>query len=103
MNRHFSTLLLTLSLAPASLDAQSATPDYETARRAVLRGEMLPLERILTLVEADHPGQIVEVELENEDGIWLYEVEVLTPAGHLIEIDLDARTGEILGYEEEDD
>lgn len=113
MTTKSALLLVTLSLAAAPLAAQSPvpgpaaplaqTPDYETARDAVLRGEMLPLEQILALVEADHPGQIVEVELEDEDGMWLYEVEVLTPAGQLIEIDLDARTGDILGYEEEDD
>ncbi len=54
-------------------------------------------------LEARHPGRIVEVELEDEDGLWLYEIEVLTPEGRLIEIELDARTGAILGYEEDDD
>ncbi|WP_173404058.1 PepSY domain-containing protein [Paracoccus marcusii] len=43
------------------------------------RGDMLPLEQILARIEARHPGRIVEVELEDEDGLWLYEIEVLTP------------------------
>lgn len=101
MKRSLSSLMLIL--LPLTLAAQSIAPDYETARQAVDRGDMLPLEQILARIEARHPGRIVEVELEDEDGLWLYEIEVLTPEGRLIEIELDARTGAILGYEEDDD
>lgn len=101
MKRSLSSLMLIL--LPLTLAAQPIAPDYETARLAVDRGDMLPLEQILARIEARHPGRIVEVELEDEDGLWLYEIEVLTPEGRLIEIELDARTGAILGYEEDDD
>ncbi|MGV3695276.1 MAG: PepSY domain-containing protein [Paracoccus marcusii] len=101
MKRSLSSLMLIL--LPLTLAAQPIAPDYETARQAVDRGDMLPLEKILARIEARHPGRIVEVELEDEDGLWLYEIEVLTPEGRLIEIELDARTGAILGYEEDDD
>ncbi|TYP60742.1 peptidase YpeB-like protein [Stutzerimonas stutzeri] len=101
MKRSLSSLMLIL--LPLTLAAQPIAPDYETARQAVDRGDMLPLEQILARIEARHPGRIVEVELEDEDGLWLYEIEVLTPEGRLIEIELDARTGVILGYEEDDD
>lgn len=101
MKRSLSSLMLIL--LPLTLAAQPIAPDYETARQAVDRGDMLPLEQILSRIEARHPGRIVEVELEDEDGLWLYEIEVLTPEGRLIEIELDARTGAILGYEEDDD
>ncbi len=101
MKRSLSSLMLIL--LPLTLAAQPIAPDYETARQAVDRGDMLPLEQILARIEARHPGRIVEVELEDEDGLWLYEIEVLTPKGRLIEIELDARTGAILGYEEDDD
>ncbi|WP_408593792.1 PepSY domain-containing protein [Paracoccus marcusii] len=101
MKRSLSSLMLIL--LPLTLAAQPIAPDYETARQAVDRGDMLPLEQILARIEARHPGRIVEVELEEEDGLWLYEIEVLTPEGRLIEIELDARTGAILGYEEDDD
>lgn len=94
---------LMLILLPLTLAAQPLAPDYETARQAVGRGDMLPLEQILARIEARHPGRIVEVELEDENGLWLYEIEVLTPDGRLIELELDARTGAILGYEEDDD
>ena len=94
---------LMLILLPLTLAAQPLALDYETARQAVGRGDMMPLEQILARIEARHPGRIVEVELEDENGLWLYEIEVLTPEGRLIELELDARTGAILGYEEDDD
>lgn len=89
---------------PSPMPAQAPdASDYETARIAVGRGDMLPLETILAGVEARHPGQVVEVELEEERGVWLYEVEILTPDGRLIEIELDAETGDILGFGEDED
>lgn len=77
--------------------------DYEMARDAVARGAFLPLDQILDIVSASHPGRLVEVELEMEDGAWVYEVEIITPQGRLIEVELNAATGEILTVEDDDD
>ncbi|WP_411836992.1 PepSY domain-containing protein [Paracoccus sp. ME4] len=100
----FLAALALLTPWPSPMPAQAPdASDYETARMAVGRGDMLPLETILAGVEARHPGQVVEVELEEEAGLWLYEVEILTPDGRLIEIELDAGTGDILGYGEDED
>ena len=96
-----SLLAAILLLHPAILAAQSS--DHEVARRAVGRGDMMPLEQILASIEAQYPGRILEVELEDEDGLWLYEIEILTPAGRVLEIELDPRTGAILSLEEDDD
>ena len=101
MKRSLSSLMLIL--LPLTLAAQPIAPDYETARQAVDRGDMLPLEQILARIEARHPGRIVEVELEDEGGMWLYEVEILTPEGRLIELELDPRTGAVLSMKEDDD
>ncbi|MDP5305756.1 PepSY domain-containing protein [Paracoccus spongiarum] len=85
-------------------DAQPDTrPDAQIARDAVARGAFLPMERILTIVSRDHPGELVEIELEQEDGVWEYEVEIVTPQGRLIEVRLQAATGRILRVEDKDD
>lgn len=98
--------LLFLFMAAAA-GSQSTLPDgrqdYEVARDAVSRGDFLPLDEILDIVATSHPGQLVELELETEDSIWVYEVEIVTPEGRLIEIDLNAATGQILGVEDNDD
>lgn len=104
-------LVLALMLAlPAMADGQGAPvvpvapgPDVELARDLVERGQILPLAKVLALLQARHPGQVVEVELEYSYGKLVYEVDMITRDGRLIEVDLDAATGAILDLDEEDD
>ncbi|MFV0303194.1 MAG: PepSY domain-containing protein [Paracoccus sp. (in: a-proteobacteria)] len=83
-------------------DEDDIPADHDFARAAVARGEFLPLEAILDIVGKAHPGQVVEIELELDDGIWEYEIEIVTPGGRLIEVDLAATDGRILEVEDED-
>ncbi|WP_151718669.1 PepSY domain-containing protein [Gemmobacter serpentinus] len=86
---------------PASADGD--TPDHEWAGGAVARGEFLPLAGILSQIAAVQPGRVIEVELEYSDDRYIYEVELVTPDGRLIEVEVDAATGTILQLEEDDD
>lgn len=67
--------------------------DHEAARAALARGEILPLTRILTLVAQQAPGDILEIELDREQARFIYEVRVLTPAGKVVEVKFEAKTG----------
>lgn len=77
--------------------------DVNTARDLVQQGKILPLARVLDMLESAHPGQVTEVELEYEDGLQVYEIDVITRDGRLIEVDMNAATGEIVDIDEEDD
>ena len=79
--------------APAPL---LAGRDHDNARRAVEEGKVLPLRRILDSVESQFGGSVLEVELDKDDGRWLYEVKLLTSDGRIIEVKLDAATAEVL-------
>jgi uncharacterized membrane protein YkoI len=60
------------------------------------------LDDALAAVQRTHPGRVLKVELERDDDGppgWVYEVKVLTGAGYVIEVKLDARTLELLGVE----
>lgn len=92
-------LLLALFLHPLPAGGKDGG---NAARAAVERGEILPLARILAEVHRVHPGQLVETELEIEDGAHIYEIEILTPEGRLIEIEVDAATGAILAVDDEE-
>lgn len=83
--------------------ADSEPPDHERAGGALARGEVLPLSRILSAVQAAQPGRVIEVELENDDDHYIYEVELVTPEGRLIELEVEAATGMILQMEESDE
>jgi len=69
-----------------------ADVDQERARRAYEAREIVSLADILTAVERDQKGQVVEVELEREGGRWVYEVEMLAPGGRVLELLYDAAT-----------
>lgn len=83
--------------------AQDAVPDHERAQDAVAIGVVLPLAEVLTLLAQTHPGDVIEVELEDEDGIIVYEIEIVTPDGRLLEIEINATTGEVLTVETDED
>ena len=70
--------------------------DHERALQAVQSGQVLPLAKVLALVEKAHPGQVLEVELENYKQQWHYEIKLLQPDGRLMKLQVDARTGEVL-------
>ena len=73
-----------------------ADDDHIEARRLLDSGEILPLEVILKNVKQTHPGKILEVELDIEDGRIVYEVEILGKDGVVKEVYINAITGEVL-------
>lgn len=62
--------------------------------------KILPLTLILEIVRRDTPGEILEVEEDDDDDIPTYEVQVLTPDDRKIEIKLNAYTGAIIERDE---
>lgn len=70
--------------------------DHERARAALQAGEILPLQKVLERVQRKHPGDVLEVELEREDGRWVYELKLLQRGGTLVRLDVDAATAEVL-------
>ena len=70
--------------------------DHDRARAAVQAGEVLPLKTVLERVARSHPGEVLEVELEREDGRWVYEIKLLQAGGQLVKLEVDAATAEVL-------
>ncbi|MDN4987064.1 PepSY domain-containing protein [Bradyrhizobium sp. WYCCWR 13022] len=88
-----------LTLAAALLLAASGAPafarDHDDARRAVEAGEIRPLADVLNMVKDKLRGEVVGVKLEREAGAWKYEFRVVDEKGRLLEIHVDARSGEV--------
>ncbi len=78
-----------------------ADDDHMEARRLLDSGKILPFEVILKNVRQTHPGKILEVELDKEDGRIIYEVEILGQDGVVKEVYINAKTGEVLFSKEE--
>ncbi len=69
--------------------------DHDRAQHARERGEIRPLEEILPTVRERFPGEVAQIELEREQGIWIYEFKIIDRAGRLLEIRIDAMTGRV--------
>ncbi len=98
MIRNLAAAFLILLSASARADE-----DHERARAALARGEILPLSRILEVVERSAGGRVIDVELEERKGRFIYEVEVLSSGERLIKLSVDAKTGAVLKRDDEDD
>ena len=95
--RRLPLLVLAALLAAAPTPhALAGKDDHIEARELLQRGEIVPLARILDVVQKRVPGDVIEVELEREDGLWEYKVKVLTPTGRVRKLYLDARNGAVL-------
>lgn len=74
----------------------------EVAKRLVSEGRIRPLTEIVEAVRKQMPGELIEVELELEDGVYVYDIKLLGPSGRVQEVEADAATGKILKIEDDD-
>ena len=71
-------------------------------RDLVGSGEILPLETILEEFPPNEYGKLLDLEVEREHGIIIYEFEFLRSDGLVLKVEVDARNGSILEQEIED-
>lgn len=84
-----------------ALSSACASPvDQQRATQAVESGEILSLRVILERLESSNPGQVLEVELEQKKGVWIYELKILKTGGRLQKLKVDAKTGAVLSDKE---
>ena len=107
MKQSLAALWIVVALVTASADCavsrehRGRDHDQDVARRALQRGEVLPISRLLTLATRYIPGDVVEVRLEpRQSGDIYYRLKVLTPSGRIRELVLDARTGDYIDTED---
>ena len=97
-----AVIRLCLSVAGGlfSLNAR-AQIDPDSARRAVERGEALPLSVILARVRPDLGGEVVDVAFNRRRGRWIYDIRVVAASGRLAEVYVDAATAQIVGRDDD--
>ncbi|WP_103102992.1 PepSY domain-containing protein [Pseudomonas sp. LFM046] len=95
--------IVALVLAIFTLEAVARDLDQDEALKLREAGVILPLEQLLRSALGHYPGaRLLEAELEEEDDVYIYEVELVTADGTVRELELDARNGRILKDEEDD-
>ena len=89
-------LALSGLLVPVALAVDDE--DVRRAREAVSSGAYVPLETLIADALRRRPGQVVNVDLEEDE----YEIEVLDEYGVVWELEYDARTGRMTDMERDD-
>ena len=74
--------------------------DVESARKS---GEILPQEEIIQRAKSQHPGRVTEIELEHKHGRYVYEVDVVDESSVKWELKFDAKTGDLISSEADED
>lgn len=87
--------LLVCALAAGPVLA-SDRADHDRARAALQAGDILPLTTVLQRVAAEYPGQVLEVELERDEGRWIYDIKLLQAGGGLLKLEVDAASARVL-------
>src|SRR3546814_15052768 len=78
---------------------QNDKGEHRHLREAVLSGKLLPLNRIMAIAQARAPGEIVKIELDDDDddyrGRIIYEVKTLSRTGRVMTVENEAATGNV--------
>lgn len=89
-----SALILLLLTVPAL-----AEDDHDRAHSALAQGAILPLSAILPGLERQFGARLLGAELDSDDGRLVYEFELITPRGQILDVQADAATGAVIEAE----
>jgi uncharacterized membrane protein YkoI len=96
-------LLCVAILLPAAATGKDRQQDCKRSQDCALdafkSGQIRPLSEVLAVAREKLPGEVVKIELEREDGAWVYEIKVLTPSGRRREIEINAQTLAVIKIE----
>jgi hypothetical protein len=70
--------------------------DSDRARAGVSSGAILPLAAILGGVENRFGARMINAELHRKSGRLIYELELITPAGRVLGVSVDAATARVI-------
>ena len=91
--------LLLAALLGWPLAVPAADGDWRELYDEVRQGRLVSLPSVLDWLQANYLGQVLEVELERDDGATRYDIEMIGPQGQLVVFEFDAASGELLRVE----
>ncbi len=92
-----ATLLMGAGIAQAKDVSPSKTVELSTS------GAIMAFEKLDAAALAEHPGaSILETDLEESYGRYIYQVEVRDTKGQKWDVELDAATAEVLKNQQDD-
>ncbi|HEY0837775.1 MAG TPA: PepSY domain-containing protein [Azospirillum sp.] len=88
--------VLTVGCLVAPLGGAWADDDHDRALEALKAGRVLPLERMVEQAKGQFGGEVLDVELEEKAGRFVYELKLMAADGRIMKLYYDAGTGELL-------
>lgn len=82
--------------AAAGDDDKHCKRDQDCALGAVERGEIRSFAEVLESVRQQVKGQVLKVELERDDGLWVYKIKLLADDGRRKKIEVNAKSLAVL-------
>lgn len=95
----FSLLLITTFIASPVMADNVSHPEARMLRES---GKILPLETIIEKAKTYRKGQVIDTELERDDDMLVYEIEILDEQGRVWELEFDATNADLLELELDD-
>lgn len=83
-------------------DAASPDDAREHIRERVQKGEIKSLAELRRIVAGVVDGEIVSTSIDLEHGTTVYEFRVLRPDNRMVEVEVDAASGEVLEIENDE-
>lgn len=107
MNKQKMTLsfaaVAALTLGVMGVAIAEARPDNDDlAEATALRASTVSLTQAIAAAEAETKAKAIAAEFEDEDGTWLFTVELLDANGGELEVHIDPETAAVLSVERED-
>jgi len=99
----FAWVLVGAFCLPLSAVAHSGEFGHGEAKKLVEKGEILPMKVIAEKAEKLKSGKLLEVGLRRGKGGYVYKIEILDAKGVVWELQFNAKTGELVEMEQDED
>ena len=92
---HFFSFLALVTLLPMATSASTLIElEHNQAKRLVTTGKILSLDVTLTKTNAFCFGKLIDAHLYQDEGKWRYDLQIKTQRGQIVDLSLDASTGQ---------
>jgi len=98
-----TTRAITAVSCMGGLALLAAIVEADTVRYGDVYGLETNMEQAAIIALGTAAGDIIEAELERDDGKSVWEIEIVGESSQIIEVEIDSQTGEVLHTETDED
>ena len=97
------TILGTSAAVLANKDHGKRDGDCDSDSAKLVQDAAIKIDQAMKIALADMPGKIIEAEIEKDDGVVVWEIEIVNNQNQIYEYEIDANNGAILENKRDDD